>query len=292
MSLKGSSADLRQSSSSKKEVKSERKEVLRISTSDYDVISDELKVDAALCASTTSLVGSSFVRSFGVPLTAKTAEVKRGVRGGKAVKLKGNKGPSFSSSLPPVLNVTPKFTHTYRYITNATLNVSISISEMLGSIGGICTVANSALTCWTSSFRIHKVTVYPPVSTTTTYQNYLDWATEPSGYYPDSSKSYVAPSGVTIPKPMVFKPPKNSLASYWLNSTGAVATSKNLFAMVLQAGAIVDLTVEQTLPVVFSADTQLVQLSITTGTLKTVYYTPLDGTNNKCVVADGRPTTV
>jgi hypothetical protein len=189
--------------------------------------------------------------------------------------------------LPPVLDNTVKGSHCYRYfVASAASPVSVSVEDVLGALGGICTVANSLLKPIMSSFKIRKVVAYPSSSTSST-DNFCQFSWN-SGLLPqqvDSLMTQDIPEGVSSSKPVVFVPPAKTLASDWVACTATVTA--NLFTIFADAGSIIDLHVDYTISNAFIPAT----ISIATGTLGTMYYLPLDGHASNTIVQAHLPTT-
>jgi hypothetical protein len=191
------------------------------------------------------------------------------------------------SSLPPTLDNTIKCMHVFRYfVATASVPVSVSVNDMLGALGGVCTVTNSAFKPWASSFRLKAVVAFPSGSSSST-DNFaqLSWN---SGLLPqqrDQLKTQDIPQGISVTKPVVFKPPKLTLAGDWVACTASVTA--NLFTIFADAGSIIDLHVDFTLSNTFIPGT----ISIGTGVLNSVYYLPLDGPGSNTIVQAHLPTT-
>jgi hypothetical protein len=191
--------------------------------------------------------------------------------------------------LPPPLNLVPTFTKTHRFYNTSAASVTISVLELIGALGGIGTVVNSVVTHWTTSFRIVHLKVYPSVSTTIATNTVVEWNFGLSGSTPDECISVVTPGGVIVAAPcLVFKPPAKSLASDWMDVSISSTNIFNIFN--LPNASVLDLTVETTLPVVFSAS--VLTSTVATAIVGQPYYLALDGpASNKIIPATGYPTT-
>lgn len=228
---------------------------------------------------------TSIIRGLGKPLVQKL-----GKKGGK----KGRRsGSSTSVSLPPATLATIKVRHVFTYICTSAASVGVTVLEFTGSLGGVCTVVNSTIQHWASSWRIHKLTVWPTASTTSLYQNYVDWSSDMATFYPDYSKSKVLPAGITDTSPMVYTPPKGCLARSWVTPGQSITITKNVFTLNLQAGTVLHVDCEFTLGNVYSTTTTTVGTTgFTTAVLGNFYYISLDGrASNKVQHSDGLPTT-
>jgi hypothetical protein len=192
------------------------------------------------------------------------------------------------SSLPPQLNNTMTVHNKIRYFVGTTSSpVSCSVQDMLGALGGTCTVANSLFKPWSSSFKIESLTCYPSTASTAPNENFcaLWWNAGPSFQQRDVEESKDVPQGVTATGAVVFRPPKSTLAGDWLACTAAGTT--NLFTMFVSAGSIIDLHVSHTLSNQFIPAT----MSIGVGVLGTIYYLALDGPLSNTIVPAHLPTT-
>jgi len=221
-----------------------------------------------------------------VPTAVRGLRVKRGV----SQKLGRRRGGA--RGLPPEINLTPVLSHRYRFNCTTTVSATVQAIQMCGALGGICTVANSIVSSWTSSFRIKRITIWPApaASVSAAAGAYVDWFFSDTSLFPDMSKSVTLPAGVTSTEALVFTPPAKSTAGFWVNSTAT--SSFTLFNLSVTAGDVIDIDVDQTLGVVNSTSSSLYQLTVTTGTLGNVYYLSLDGPGgNKIPPVAGMPTT-
>jgi len=135
--------------------------------------------------------------------------------------------------------------HTYRFYANATAtNVNVTVGTLLGAMGGIGTIANSTVASMCSTVRVHRVTIWPPVATTGATNAEVVWFTEGSNFVKDESKESSLPSGITLERPAVCRPPAHSLASFWVTSAAAAGV---VFQITCGTGSIVDVLLEGTL---------------------------------------------
>jgi len=202
---------------------------------------------------------------------------------GKALSMKSKKG---SSSLPPTLQVTPCVNHTFRFANPTAASVTISVGNIAGALGGICTVVNSKVTMVATSFKIRKITVWSSASSSAASNVVLDWAAGSDNQVPDESKIRSIPEGITETGALVFMPPKNSLAGFWIIVTAGVVAD-GVFSLALPAGSIVDLLVDYRTSNVFPAQ----DATVIVGVLKTFYYLALDGPGSNKLPPLGLPTT-
>jgi len=176
--------------------------------------------------------------------------------------------------LPPRWDATGRFQRTMRFVANTggTNFAPVSVSDVFGALGGTCTITNSALTCWFSSYKITRICMFLPGGSTAS----IIWASPTPGIGPDTEPTTAILTGTTVPHCVTSRPPSNSMSDRWVN-TAELGTTL-LFNLSVPAGAVVDLDVVFTLSNNFSPTT----ITIATGTLQLPYYLALDGptTNN------------
>jgi hypothetical protein len=167
--------------------------------------------------------------------------------------------------------------------SNVTQGTATLVS-VFGAIGGICTVANSSVQGWASSFRLRRLTIWPAASGEAT----IFWGTGNAGTFgqPDEVHDSSIPTGITIDQPVSSTPPKNSWAAQWHDSTESVATAPILYFTITE-GSVLDLELDFTL----SAALNGYQWSATTASLKAIYYGYLDGSTTHLLKPLGRPST-
>lgn len=193
------------------------------------------------------------------------------------------KGEPLRTTLPPNLQTTPNVSHTYRFQANSSAAVAISMANVLGAIGGICTVANSKVNTWASSFRLKSLHIWG-APTTSAAKVDVAWSAGESAQVPDEEHDATLPGGIAVTSCLRFEPPARSLAGFWLESSDSAAT---LFTMTVPTGSVVDLRLEYRLSNVFPG----VQATVAAGTLGTVYYLALDGPSSNTLRPVGLPTT-
>jgi len=148
-------------------------------------------------------------------------------------------------------------------------------------IGGIVTVANTTVSLIASSFRLHKVVVWPAAGTTVTIDQLIGGTAE-QALQKESLKGSDLPTGITLDKPVVYRPPKTSYLSMW-QATGS-NSGDGLFTVSGAAGAIFDIHLSFTL---FSGIGSVCPTAVTTSTvpLGDFVYMPLDTGNKITVIA-------
>lgn len=162
------------------------------------------------------------------------------------------------------------------FAQSSVTNVIVNAQDIVSALGGICTVANSTIVPWTSSFRINSVEIYPPSDTVSTAvpSGGLWWnASSGNQFVKDTQVVAAIPGGVTNTERLRYVPPKKSLASDWITQyTGA--STLNVFQITVSQGGIVILNVDCTLS---NAQVSSPQTGVTTCSLGGIYYLALDG---------------
>jgi len=192
------------------------------------------------------------------------------------------------TKLPPALDTTPVSSWTFRFVAiGAVSNEAIGFANLIASLGGICTLANSKFQAWTSCLRIRSVDLWAPSISSVATQTEIYWAVPQDARSKDSAVIQNTPAGVTTPGGLRFKPPAGTLAGSWWNTVAGTGGDA-AFYVSLSQGGVLDLNVD-------FVQSNVVQVyaafTIATGTLGNTYYLPLDfGSGNKLAVV-GRPTT-
>jgi len=114
--------------------------------------------------------------------------------------------------------------------SGALATVGVTLRSMLQACGGIVTVANTTVSLWASSMRLHRITVWPSPSSTLDETVQIQWVNAATGFVKDQSKIRVLPGGVTDTSPCSFSPPPKTLAADWFSDSGS-----NLFTMTAPA---------------------------------------------------------
>jgi len=211
--------------------------------------------------------------------------LKRGKRARGKARGKAGKRRSGAPTLPPELDTVVTIHKVYRFLASGAFSNNITAQMLAGALGGICTITNSSLSCWASSARIHKVTIWPSVSLTAPSPEVI-WYSPLTNVEKDESKSRTLPSGVTVDRAVVSSPPRGTLACDWINlvSTGTTVLFKlNL----VPSASVIDVSVTYTL----SNNILGQNLGIVTGVLTNVYYLALDGPGGNVLRPIGVPTT-
>lgn len=206
------------------------------------------------------------------------SSLTKGFLRGKRTKPAGN------MSLPPALQITPTLRHTFAFSPSATASQAISVIDLCGACGGIVTVVNSTFRPWASSVKINKITIWPASQTSDYAISDVWWSNAVTGFNPDRESIRPIPADMTVTGACVFVPPKDALASKWMNANLGTAAA---FVIQSNVGAVVYVDMSFTL-----ANTNLAgTVAIASGVLGTQYYLSLDGPSTNKYRAIGLPTT-
>jgi hypothetical protein len=186
---------------------------------------------------------------------------------------KGRKSPLDNQiSLPPMLDVTVKAHHRYRFrASSACQNQAVGVGSIIQAIGVIAATTTHVYSM-ASSFKIDAITIYPPQVAGSDSVS-INWSSGASfGITQDSEMSRTLPDGITTTGKCVFKPSRYDLSADWLSANNGASNS--VFAVTCPTGSIIDLDIDFTLCNVFGG----ADVGITgPATVGSVYYTALDG---------------
>lgn len=196
---------------------------------------------------------------------------------GARKKKKGQMG------LPPQIEVTPRLRQTFRFYINASISARpIILRDVFGALGGICSVANTTLKAWATSFRIVSLDMYMPNGGA----GEISWIVDNTDQGPDEAYDVTIPANISVTEGIHTSPPSRSVASDWVNIAGDL-TDELFRVSSSTSGAVLDMDVEYTLPNEFTA----ASITIAAGTLGVAYYLALDQSGSKAITAINRPTT-
>jgi hypothetical protein len=185
-------------------------------------------------------------------------------------------------NLPPAIQITPVMRHVFRYNASAGGNVNVTSAEVIGALGTICTVTNSTVRPWASSFRINSIKIWGSASSAAAQSERLFWSSGPGAQSRDWEVDKTVPEGLTVSGALVTRPPKGTLGALWQTSNAAI-----LFVVALNVGSVLDMDVSFTLSNQFVSGTQ----TVATGVLGTIYYLYLDGSTSHTLVPVALPST-
>jgi hypothetical protein len=193
---------------------------------------------------------------------------------GLSVTTRGRKrgranGRAMAPSLPPTIRNNLQTRQVLRFYNTAAItgsNSNVTNTDIFGAIGVIGRVVNSTVTPFASSFKINSVTIWPASGSgssdvSVTFQEQSNDSSE------DLEMSSAMPASVTTTSMFRAYPPKNSLASFWINET---QTSGLVFMNIILSGtgSIVDLDVTWTLPTGWNSSQTI---SVSTAAVGTFY---------------------
>lgn len=163
-----------------------------------------------------------------------------GKRGGTR-KAKGGRGKRGAPSLPPQIELVTSYEITRRYGNTSASSAAVTRAT-LGSIAGLtCVVVNTTVQFQASSFRILKITVWPPAGGSCKIMIPSITTGAEQALSKESSKNSSIPTGITVDKPVVYVPKRGTYQAMWQN----IADNPNdqLYAISSDAGAVMDVHV-------------------------------------------------
>jgi hypothetical protein len=135
-----------------------------------------------------------------------------------------------------------------------------------------------------SSFRLNKITIWPPQNAGSDLA-YVTWSSNWASFEKDDEKIATLPDGISVPTAMVFVPPKRAVTGFWVSSG---LTTENMFIVVCAVGSIIDVDLSWTICNTFVNQSIAGLASVSIGT---VYYLALDGASSNKLVPMGLPST-
>jgi hypothetical protein len=200
---------------------------------------------------------------------------------------------------PPAFNAYYPLRHKFRfqYSPTSSSNLvttvvsSITVGQILGSAGVLCTALNSTAYNWFTGFKLHSVEIwgaYNPNNASGIAGNYtpafvqVDWAKstlaiEAPVLITDSSADSAHPAHVKS------APPKSTQASFWNDNASG---SSVICILVYNCPVTVD--IDLTLG---SGDSSATSYAISAGVVGDQYSLPLDGVSTHNLLAVGLPST-
>jgi len=177
------------------------------------------------------------------PIFSSPAISRGGYSGRKIGKPQKGTMVSMPKSIVPTLPTSIKFTHTFRFSATAGLSQNVTGTNLFGMCGGIVSnTAGTVFSPWCSSVRVRRVTIYeaPGAVGSVAANSSLEWTAlttnNPDEVFSTSTIPYDRPSKI------VSRPPKNSLAAFWINSLSTLTVI--YFIVTLGAGSILDIEVD------------------------------------------------
>jgi hypothetical protein len=189
----------------------------------------------------------------------------------------------FDNAIPPELQITPAMRHVFRFQSSSTLtNVALTLGNFAGICGCYCTTANTLLKFVASSVKIHRISIFTASGGTSS----IEWLYPLNYMGPDRESLRDMPTGLTTPSRFTTSPPSDSLASDWANTN--LGSSTAMVNITTLQGSVIDVDISWTTKNVYDNS---YTSGVTTATLNSYYYLPLDGTTTHLLGAIGLPTT-
>ncbi len=205
--------------------------------------------------------------------------MSRGVRSGRKPRRATRR--SVATALIPQLRTNIIVNHRYRFLASSALNaVGIDPSQILGAIGGVCTVANTTLALLAKCVRLKSIEIWSPTATSTTGVTCsVEWLST------NSPSIEVSDTSINVSEPAHIKtvPPAMALAGFWQGFS-----STDIFIITCPGGSVVDISVQYVLN---DQSTASSTATIATGTLGRQYYLALDGPTTNLLVPVSLSTT-
>jgi len=156
---------------------------------------------------------------------------------------RGMRGVGLKSNLsnPPELEFTPFVKHTFRFKSSSVDSSIVTLGSLLTALGGWAS-STTTFHGWASSVKIHKISIWPALSTTGNAPVELVWFTPISGVGKDDVKGLDLPSGISVSSASVYVPPPKTLCADWMSGS-----DNNLLSLSSPIGSIVDVLVSFTL---------------------------------------------
>jgi len=188
----------------------------------------------------------------------------------------GNKKPK-GSEQPPQLISNITWSHTFRFLSTAAFNGTLTDYSLIGIVGAMGIVAGAPATgrvsCIASAFKINYVEMWGMTGANGTTLS-IDWIgglNSPNKEFSDTTLSNAFPSHIRC------KPPPLSLGSFWTRPiTGG--PNVNMFNLICPNATVIDINVTVilhdtgTVPIAFAT-------AVTTIVLGVMYYGYLDQTS-------------
>jgi len=172
---------------------------------------------------------------------------------------------------PPSFKPNIVVRHKYRFTNTTSGATNVTNRNILGAMGGMCTVTNTTLITFFNCFRLNYVEIWGPTpsvgATSSVSVNWIGSINAPALQIADSTNSTSVPAHVRA------IPPPQSSASFWQEP---VTQSVSFFNLNCAVGSIVEIGVEG----ILGDETATLGVTIGTGVLGTIYYLALDGNTN------------
>ncbi len=172
--------------------------------------------------------------------------------------------------LPPTLDSTQHFRFRAYYTSSSGTFTSISPGHLCCAAGAICFTANANMRSIASAIKLRSITVWPNVSdgAGATYP-IVNWSSSATNFVKDQELVRPLPLNATVTSSMVFKPPKDSNAHFWITAS----VSSPIVNMSVTAGSVILLDMDVCIANSIAGFNE----TIVTGTTGTMYYGYMDG---------------
>jgi hypothetical protein len=160
----------------------------------------------------------------------------------------------------------------------------VTVADLAGACGGICSVVNSTVQPWASSIRLKQVTMFPASVSGSADVDNIVWSNGLTSFVKDEVKDTTIPTGITVPQRLTFRPPGKSLLADWIATNGG---SGALFVITANTGTVVDVAIDYTLTAGLAEPPTI---HLTAVVLGAVVYLALDGAASNNITPVGLPT--
>ncbi len=184
---------------------------------------------------------------------------------------------------PPEIASNVIVDHVYRFVSTSGNSTSITQANLIGIAGGVCTVANTTLSLIGNTVSVKRVSIWsPPSAQGQAVTCSVEWtsAVAAGGRMIERSDTSVS---TAMPAQVHARPPKGSLASFWLGSG-----SDSVFVITAPAGSIIDVHAVHVLEDAAGAN---LTYAVAAATLGDLYWLPLDGSTDLYTPVSLRTTT-
>jgi hypothetical protein len=198
---------------------------------------------------------------------------------GKSVSLTSGtsqaKSGGLKLSLPPKLNITVQFKHTYRFVcrTGNTL-APVTGADLLLACGCVATSATT-IAGFVSSVRVHYIKIWTSPNASSTDTVAVQWQSPITAVEKDEYVDQSIPVGVTVTGGSMFTPPADTFCAKWVSNTALA-----VFSLIATTGSIVDVCLSGTFSNALGSSTATGASGLTVGA---VYYNSLDGATTSSV---------
>jgi hypothetical protein len=193
--------------------------------------------------------------------------MRRSNRGRNSVR-RPRRSNNANSNRPSQIRSNIEVRHKYRFTSTSGTLTALTAPGLLAAAGNVCTVANNTVTSFFGTVKINSIEMWsPPAAQGSSVTCSCDWAG-----YQNSPNQEVSDTSVSVSTPAHIRavPPRQSLASFWVNEALGTGTICQLIA---PTGTIIDVD----LSLILQDDEEpATATGVATGTLGSIYYLSLD----------------